>query len=139
VTSIALRADPGALDVTRPSPWAVALLYRLDPPLNLFPSLHLSIGALAALGAWKAKRSYGAAAGVGVALIAASICTVKQHFVLDLAGGAVLAALVYAVVLRPYAKEPGIEPAFGWRGPTAFGVLLIAVYCGLYATFLATS
>ncbi len=139
VTSIALRADPAELDVTRVSPWAVALLYRLDPPVNLFPSLHLSIAALAALAAWKARRSYGAPAFVGVALIAVSICTVKQHFLLDGLGGAVLAAVVYAFVLRPYAPQPGTDPAYGWRGPAAYFALLIAVYAGFWAGFLASS
>jgi len=139
VTSITLRADRAALDVTRVSPWAVALLYRLDPPVNLFPSLHLSIVALAALASWKARRSYGAAAGVGVALIAVSICTVKQHFVLDGLGGAALAAVVYAFVLRPYAPEPGTDPAYGWRGPAAYAALLIAVYAGFFAAFVTSS
>jgi len=139
VTSIGLRADRATLDVTRFSPWAVALLYRLDPPVNLFPSLHLSIAALAALAAWKARRAYGAAACVGVALIGVSICTVKQHFVLDGLGGAALAAFVYAFVLRPYEPTPGTEPAYAWRGPAAYFALLIAVYAGFYAGFLASS
>jgi len=139
VTSIGLRADGATLDVTRFSPWAVALLYRLDPPVNLFPSLHLSIAALAALAAWKARRAYGAAACVGVALIGVSICTVKQHFVLDGLGGAALAAFVYAFVLRPYEPTPGTEPAYAWRGPAAYFALLIAVYAGFYAGFLASS
>jgi membrane-associated phospholipid phosphatase len=135
VTSLALRADPATLDVTRLSPWAVALLYRLDPPVNLFPSLHLSIAALAALSAWKAKRSYGALAFLGVAFIAVSICTVKQHFVLDGLGGAALAAIVYAFVLRPYAPERGTDPAYGWRGPAAYVALLIATYAGFCGAF----
>lgn len=133
VTSIALRANRAALDVTRLSPQAVALLYRLDPPVNLFPSLHLSIAVLAALSAWKARRAYGAAACVGVALIGVSICTVKQHFVLDGLGGAALAAVVYAFVLRPYAPTPGTNPAYGWRGPAAYAALLFAAYAGFVA------
>jgi len=135
VTSHTLRADAASLDVTRPSPWAVALLYRLDPPVNLFPSLHLSIAALAALSAWTARRSYGVFAGAGVALIATSICTVKQHFVLDGLGGAVLAAVVYAAVLRPYAPEPGSDPSYGWRGPAAYAGCLIVFYAGFWAAF----
>ena len=137
VTSIALRADRAALDVTCLSPWAVAVLYRLDPPVNLFPSLHLSIAALAALSAWKARRPYGLLGFVGVALIAVSICTVKQHFVLDGLGGAALAAVVYTFVMRPYAPEPGTDPAYGWRGPAAYLGLLIAVYAGLWGAFVA--
>jgi len=137
VTSIGLRADRAALDVTRFSPWAVSVLYRLDPPYNLFPSLHLSIAALAALSAWKARRLYGAAAFAGVAAIGVSICTVKQHFVLDGLGGLALAAAIHAIVLRPYAPPPATDPAYGWRGPAAYAALLAAVHAGFYAAFLA--
>lgn len=136
-TSVGLRADRAALDVTRFSPWGVSVLYRLDPPFNLFPSLHLSIAALAALSAWKARRLYGAAAFAGVAAIGASICTVKQHFVLDGLGGLALAAVVYAIVLSPYAPPPATDPAYGWRGPAAYAALLAAVQAGFYAAFLA--
>ena len=135
VTSTGLRADPSALDLTRISPWAVATLYRVDPPLNLFPSLHLSIAALSALSAAKAKRAYGAAGFVGFGLIAVSICTVKQHFVLDAVGGAALAMCVYAIVLRPYIPPPATDPAYGWRGPAAYAGLMIAVYLAIYAWF----
>ncbi len=135
VTSIGLRVDRSALDVTRFSPWAVSFLYDLDPPFNLFPSLHLSIAMLAALSAAKAKRPYGMTAFVGVAAIGASICTVKQHFVLDGLGGVALSAVVYTFILRPYTPQPGTDPAYGWRGPAAYGALLVAVYSGLYAGF----
>lgn len=135
VTSTRLRADRDALDPSRVSPWAVSVLYRADPPFNLFPSLHLSIATLAALSAGKARRHYGWAAAVGVALIGVSICTVKQHFVLDGLGGLALAALVYVAVLRPYAPPLGTDPAYGWRGPAAYAVVLIALYAGIYAGF----
>jgi len=135
VTSVGLRTARSDLDVTRFSPWAVSVLYRLDPPFNLFPSLHLSIAALAALAAAKARKSYGAAALCGVALVSASICTVKQHFVLDGFGGGVLAAAVYAVVLRPYRPAPSTDPAFSWRGPAAYAGLLAVAYAGLYVGF----
>src|SRR5262249_49502608 len=112
VTSEGLRADAGALDRSRLSPWAVLTLYRLDPPVNLFPSLHLSIAVLAALSAWTASRVYGAIAGAGVVLVAISILTVKQHVLADAAGAAVLSGIVYAAVLRGYAPTPGVDPAF---------------------------
>jgi len=135
VTSAGLRANRDTLDVSRFSPWAVSVLYRTDPPFNLFPSLHLSIAALAALSAGKARRIYGAAAFVGVGLVGVSICTVKQHFIVDGLGGAALAALVYAAVLRPYEPPPGTDPAYDWRGPAAYAGLLLAVYAGTYAGF----
>jgi membrane-associated phospholipid phosphatase len=136
VTSRELRVNAGSLDLTRISPWAVSLVYRLDPPYNLFPSLHLSVAALAALSAWKASRVYGAAVACGVLLIGVSICTVKQHFVLDGLGGVVLAAAAYAVVLRPYERPPRVDPAYGWRGPAAYAVLMALVYAGFVAAFM---
>lgn len=136
VTSRSLRADAASLDTTRISSWAVAVVYRLDPPYNLFPSLHLSIAALAALSAWKASKTYGAAVAVGVVLIGVSICTVKQHFVLDGLSGLALAGVVHAAVLRPYAPPPDAPPAYGWRGPAAYLGLMAAVYAGFVAAFV---
>jgi membrane-associated phospholipid phosphatase len=134
VTSIGLRRDRSTLDVTQPSAWAVSVLYAVDPPLNLFPSLHLSIAVLASLAAGKARRSYGAAAFVGVVLVAASICTVKQHFVLDGLGGAALAGVIHAAVLRPYrARSRGsTRPGGARRRPTrrCFRSLYVGLYLG---------
>ena len=138
VTAHGLRVDTTTLDLARPSPWAVSVVYRLDPPYNLFPSLHLSVAALAALSAWKASRAYGAAVACGVVLIGVSICTVKQHFVLDGLGGLALAGAAYAALLRPYERAPGIASAYGWRGPAAYLVLMALVYAGFVATFVAT-
>ena len=135
LTSTGFRIDRSGLDVARFSPWAVSVLYDLDPRFNLFPCLHLSIAVLAAWAAWTARRAYGAAAFAGVALIAASILTVKQHFVLDGVGGVALAAIIHAVVLRRYRPTPGTDPAYGWRGPAAYAALLAVVYAGLYVGF----
>jgi len=136
VTSTHLRVDAGALDLSRFAPWAVALLYRLDPPYNLFPSLHLSIALLAALSAWKASRAVGAAALAIVLPIAVSICTVKQHFVLDAAGGAALAFVLYALVLHRYEPAPGRPAAVGARGLAGYAGLLVLSYAALYAAFV---
>jgi membrane-associated phospholipid phosphatase len=134
-----LRTDVSSLDATRFSRWAVSTLYAIDPPFNLFPSLHLSIALLAASAAWKARRAYGAAALTSLAPVAASICTVKQHFVLDGIGGAALAAVVHAVVLRPYRPEPGSTPPRAGADPQAYGALLAAAYAGLYLGFRLTA
>jgi len=135
VTSAALRADVSRLDATHFAPWAVSLLYRLDPPYNLFPSLHLTIAVLAALSVWKAARGAGVAAFSGVALIGVSICTVKQHFVLDAAGGVALAAFVQAVFLRGYRTQGGADPTYGRRGAAAFSAVVVVLYASLYAAF----
>ena len=136
VTSLGLRVDPAALDLHRFSPWAVAVTYALDPPFNLFPSLHLSTATIAAFSAWKARRSWGIAMFVGVALIGISICTVKQHFVVDGIAGVALAWAAYALFMRGYRPEPGADPAYTWHGPALFFSLVLAVYLGLYVAFL---
>lgn len=137
VTSTGLRADPAALDATRFTGWCVRLVYDLDPPYNLFPSLHLSIAALAAGSLFKARRAYGILAGIGVAAIGVSICTVKQHFVADGLAGIALAAVVHAVVLRPFRAEPSDGPlAYSWRGPATYAAFHSLVYAGLYAAFV---
>jgi len=133
VTSLGLRADPATLDPSRPSEWAVLLLYSIDPPFNLFPSMHLSIATLAAFSAWTADRRYGAATFFGVALVGISITTVKQHFIVDGIAGFALGALVYALLIRPYRPVPGYRPAFGWRGVALYAVLLVAAYAGMLA------
>ncbi|KAF0243802.1 MAG: hypothetical protein FD180_3057 [Planctomycetota bacterium] len=139
VTSRRLRADVSGLDPARFSQWAVALLYRLDPPLNLFPSLHLSIAAIAALACWKADRRTGWLMAVGVALVGLSICTVKQHFVLDGIGGLALAGIAWGFTFRNYRPAEGERVAWSWRGPAAYVLFLAVSYSALYLVFCFSS
>lgn len=136
VTSARLRVQAELLDLTHPSNWAVSVLYYLDPPYNLFPSLHLSIASLAAFSAWKAARVTGMFAFLGLGLIAISVCTVKQHVVLDVFGGLGLAALAGAVFLRPYHPLAGLKAAYTWRGPALYLIFLILLYSGFYLAYL---
>lgn len=135
VTSAQLRVAQEQLDLALPSEWAVSVLYSLDPPYNLFPSLHLSIALLAAFSAWKAARLLGAVLFVSVAFIGVSVCTVKQHVVPDVFGGLLLAALVGAVILRPYYPQAGVKPAYSWRGPALYLIFLILIYAGFYFAY----
>jgi membrane-associated phospholipid phosphatase len=139
ITSARLRIGPAMLDLTRPSDWAVSVLYSIDPPYNLFPSLHLSIAVLAAFSAWKAARLYGTVACVCLVFVGVSVCTVKQHVVLDAVGGIALGALAGVLVLRPYRPRDGVAPAYSWRGPSLYLAFLILVYLGFYLTYLSAS
>ena len=139
VTAIGLRADVSALDMTRFEEWGLRVNYTLDPPMNLFPSLHMAIALLAALGAWRADRRVGACALVGAALVGVAICTVKQHYLADAVGGAALALLAYVTFVRSY-DPAGAAPeqvAFSWRGPAGYLAFHGTVLGGLYAAFLA--
>ena len=133
VTAAPLRVDPQELDRSIPAEWAVAVLYAIDPPTNMFPSLHLSISALAAFSIWKAAKRWGVAALLGVALAAVSICTVKQHYVVDGLGGVGLTAALYSLLLRGYRPPAGTKPAYSWRGPVAYLALLALLYLAVFA------
>jgi len=133
ITSQHLRADAATLDPRRASDWAVALVYALDPPYNLFPSLHLSIVTLAALSAWVAARRYGAIAFVGVVLVAVAVCTAKQHFVLDVLGGLALGSLAGAAMLGRYRAPADRSPAYSWRGPALHGAMVVVILAALLA------
>lgn len=135
VTSAGLRADPATLDPTRISQWAVRALYLLDPPFNLFPSLHLSIAMLASLAVRRVRRIWGIAALTSAALIGVSICTVKQHFVVDGIAGAALAFAAHAAIVRPYRAAPEEELGYGPAGGILFLTLLGLTYAGFGVAF----
>jgi membrane-associated phospholipid phosphatase len=138
-TSAALRPDTASLDVSSFSEWAVSVIYSLDPPYNLFPSLHVAITGLAAFSAWKAKRIYGAGIFIGVGLVAVAVCTVKQHFVLDVIGGLGLATLVGGLIILPYQAKRNVERAYSWRAPAAYIGLLVLFHALTYAAYLGRS
>lgn len=107
VTSRSLRMPLHELDLSHVSDSVVALLYALDPPNNLFPSLHLSIVVLAAMSLWRAGKLPAPPAVAAVLLIGASVCLIKQHYVIDAAGGLALGALLGALTLFPRLEKEG--------------------------------
>ncbi len=139
VTSAGLRADLPQGGHRSFTAWCLELVYTLDPPVNLLPSLHLSIAGLAAAGLWTARRAYGAVALAAVAAIGVSICTVKQHFVVDGIAGLALTAAIYAVVLRGFEAQDGEEPtAYSWKGPALYLLFVALVYAGLFTAYLVS-
>jgi hypothetical protein len=111
------------------------LLCTLDPPMNLFPSLHLALAVLAALAAWCVDRSLGLLALAWTACIAVAVCTTKQHFVADAVAGVVLAALVHFAVVgrgRPSSARP---VGFGAPGLAFFAALVALFYGALFAGY----
>src|SRR5262245_51880931 len=72
---------------------AFQFLYSIDSAANCFPSLHVALAALAALSLREERRMTGALAMVWAALISISTLTTKQHYFVDLLGGAGLVLL----------------------------------------------
>ncbi len=137
VTSLQFRPDPTSIDTSTFHGWGVRLTYFVDPPTNLFPSLHLTAALLSMLGAWKARRLWGMLA-IPIALaVAISICTMKQHYIVDGLASLVVAGGAYGLFIRPYRPEPGARVAHGWPGPLAYFVFHGLVYLALFIAYRA--
>lgn len=97
----------------RPSPaaigggfcsWTLRIAYSWDAPYNCFPSLHVAQSYLAALTCNLVSRGIGRAALVWATLIAVSTLFTKQHYVVDVVSGALIAGAAYLVFLRNYPR-----------------------------------
>jgi membrane-associated phospholipid phosphatase len=137
-TALHLRANAEQLHPADPSRWAVSAIYSLDPPYNLFPSLHISITALAAMSVWKVNKRYGALLFVCLGLVAISVCTTKQHYLVDVLGGLALAALIGGIVIGPY-RSSCAKTTYSWRGPAIYLASLALMYAGFYTAYLWSS
>ena len=137
VTSIHLRPDVTDLDTTVFHNWVLRLIYWVDPPANLFPSLHVGAALISALGAYKARPLYGWLSVPMVVAICITISTTKQHYVADGIFAFFVVALVWKWVLAPYSTRniPVSERALTWRGPVAYVVFHCAVYGVCYIVF----
>jgi len=79
-------------------------LLTVDRPTNVFPSLHVANACVCAFALWRERNAWRSVSPVWTLLIVVSTLTTKQHFAVDLLGGAMLAAfslwLVHTVVRR---------------------------------------
>jgi len=70
-------------------------VYSVDEPFNAFPSLHTSLSALCALLWLKAGSNIWIIVLLWAVLIIASTVLVKQHYIVDVFGGVVVAMVSY--------------------------------------------
>jgi membrane-associated phospholipid phosphatase len=85
---------------TDPFSGMIRTIYASDQPYNDFPSLHTSLSTVIAIHWWRFDRRTGILASIWTALIVASTVLVKQHYLADVAGGLVLAAVTSVFVMR---------------------------------------
>jgi hypothetical protein len=136
VTSRGFRPDVAAYADAGFAGWLLRLLHFLDPPMNLFPSLHLALAFLAALTAVYVRSALGSLAVVWTVLIAASVCTTKQHFAVDAVAGIGLALLAQRAFVARGPRPASAAATFGSRGIALFGVLVALFYAGMYGAYL---
>jgi membrane-associated phospholipid phosphatase len=117
VTSVGLRPDLERIVGDGSTAWALRQLYRIDPQYNLFPSLHVALGSVAVLSAWRVSRRGGAVMAAVAIAVAISVCTVKQHFAVDVVAGMGLgcaaAAIVFGLPGQTYAGDLGRSSVVG--------------------------
>jgi len=84
--------------------WTLRLAYSLDPPYNCFPSLHVAYAFVSALICYRIHRGVGLAAAIWAALIGVSTLYTKQHYVVDVISGALMAFAAYGLFLRTHCR-----------------------------------
>jgi membrane-associated phospholipid phosphatase len=85
----------------------LAFVYKIDPPGNVFPSLHVAHAFTLAFLLGMERPRLGAVTLVLAALLAVSTLTTKQHFLADIAAGLVMALVARALVRR--VLPPGLR------------------------------
>jgi membrane-associated phospholipid phosphatase len=89
-------------------PWADASaaflgwVHKVDPPGNVFPSLHVAQSSAIALVLHEDRPQLGLVAIVMAGLLALSTLTTKQHFLADVVAGLAIAFVTRTLVLRSY-------------------------------------
>lgn len=118
--------DPSFID------WGIRVLYELDPPVNLFPSLHVALATCAAVASWMSSRSYGVYVGCWVFAVSAATCLTKQHFVVDVAAGIGLGALALLGATRSLApldaENGGLSDLTALTWPISLYAVFVAVF-----------
>jgi len=84
---------------------AMNLMYVLDGPYNMFPSLHVALSFLAAFWINSEKNKFGKIAILWAILISLSTLTTKQHTSADILGGLAVSLLAYALFTKIKRKD----------------------------------
>ena len=84
--------------------WGLRSLYSADPPFNCFPSIHVAHSFVSALTCHRVHRRLGWVAIACASLVAVSTVYTKQHYVVDVVAGALLAGGAYSLFVHDYAR-----------------------------------
>ena len=105
--------------------WGLRFLYGADPPYNCFPSLHVAHSFVSALTCYRVHRGVGVAAALCALLVGVSTLYTKQHYVLDVIAGTLLAWVAHVVFLRNYPREE--IPELDRRLAPVLGLCIIGI------------
>ena len=91
------------------------------------------VASVSALTCWRVHRGLGIAATVCAALVGLSTLYTKQHYILDVIAGILLASIAYVVFLRSYPRD-AVSESDRRRAP--FRALAVI---GIFGIMLAVS
>jgi len=80
--------------------WLTKLFYTIDKTANCFPSLHVACPTLAAIVLWRNHKAACIPMAIVAAIVAISVIFVKQHYIADVVGGAILAFAAYFISVK---------------------------------------
>ncbi|HYX21113.1 MAG TPA: phosphatase PAP2 family protein, partial [Thermoanaerobaculia bacterium] len=113
--------------------WSLRFLYGADPPYNCFPSLHVAHLFVSALTCQLVNRALGGAALAGAALVGVATLFTKQHYVVDVVAGFLLAGAAYLVFLRRCARDA--MPSADRRAAPALAAGIVGILALVAACF----
>ncbi len=112
-------------------------LYGADPPYNCFPSLHVAHSFVSALACYRVHRGVGVAASSCAFLVGLSTLFTKQHYVLDVVSGTLLAFVASLVFMRghPRARVPELDRRLAVPVALSLGAAIGLVVAGVWAAY----
>jgi membrane-associated phospholipid phosphatase len=131
---------PASVTGTGFAVWGLRALYGADPPYNCFPSLHVAHSFVSAWTCHRVHRGLAHCATLVAALVALSTLFTKQHYVLDVVAGVMLAAIAWWVFLRklPVVENDRVAPAVAML-VAAIVLIGMAGYWVVYVTSTSSS
>jgi len=139
VASTSFRIDLNQISRSTFYGWGIWLVYTLDPPVNLFPSLHVAGAVMVGLVAKQVRAAYCWVIMPMIVGICVSTFTIKQHYLIDGLAGILISLVVWWIVVRPIrtASYPAKRLATSWKGPVAYLIFHTIVYAAIYTAFQA--
>lgn len=107
------------------SSWLMSFIYNIDPATNLFPSIHCLVSWFCFIGIRNSKKIplwYKAFSCIFAVLVFASTQFTKQHYLIDVAGGIIIAELCYYIASHTQIYLI-LERFFVWADHKLFGAI----------------
>jgi membrane-associated phospholipid phosphatase len=110
--------------------WGLRALYGADPPYNCFPSLHVAHSFVSAYSICRVHRGVGLLSILAATLVGLSTVLTKQHYVVDVVSGFLLATLA-AVIFLLQGDETDVSEVDRNVAPLLAGLTAVVMLSGV--------